>query len=260
MASRVHSLRRRRPSTLGGSRSITAERLCGSRCIPFPCRDQTPSQICIEDVRKQASVVHISRCVRRTTHAAQTQPIVHASRAIEAPSTSSTRHAAWKFWSSIGRVLETAKSATSPASADLMICSSLIANMSRGYWNGSDMGLTEGEYNIVHLERRSLGDSSRDHDRMHYDGFVAGGGDDRCRGNVRSAIKRTCRNREPYRLRIPLGQTGRCRLNNPRCSFRPWAHSSMDCLMQQHPFQKLLDFSNGIRLGKQSRVFRCFTK
>ena len=40
----------------------------------------------------------------------------------------------------------------------------------------------------------------------------------------------------------------------------PWAHSSMDCLMQQHPFQKLLDLSIGIRLGKQSHVFRCFTK
>jgi len=50
---------------------------------------------------------------------------------------------------------------------------------------------------------------------------------------------RTCRNRELYRLRIPLGQTGRCKLNNPRYSFRPWTHSSMDCLMQQHPFQKL---------------------
>jgi hypothetical protein len=61
---------------------------------------------------------------------------------------------------------------------------------------------------------------------------------------------RACRDRELYHLRIPLGQTGRCRLNNPRYSFRPWAHSSMDCLMQQHPFQKLLDFSIG-DAGKQ---------
>jgi hypothetical protein len=107
--------------------------------------------------------------------------------------------------------------------------------MSRAYWNDSDMGLTRGEYKIVHLLVSNVGryvTYRAIYDRLHYEGFIAGSGDDGYRGNVRSA---------DY-------------------SFRPWAHSSMDCLMQQHPSQKLLDFSIGIRLGKKSSVFRCFTK
>ena len=50
----------------------------------------------------------------------------NASRSIEAPSTSSARLVAWRFWSSVRHLLETAKSAASPASANPMICSSLI--------------------------------------------------------------------------------------------------------------------------------------
>jgi hypothetical protein len=68
----------------------------------------------------------------------------------------------------------------------------------------------------------------------------------------------------PKSRTIPLSDTAGVsrpvQTEQPQIRFRPWAHSSMDCLMQQHPFQKLLDLSIGIRLGKQSHVFRCFTK
>ena len=108
------------------------------------------------------------------------------------------------------------------------------------------------------------------YDRLHYEGFIAGSGDDGYRGNVRSAIKRI-RNEfrdldpdfaeiENYTVCGYRWVSRPARTEQPQYSFRPWAHSSMDCLMQQHPFQKLLDFSIGIRLGKQSSVFRCFTK
>jgi two-component system response regulator ChvI len=65
--------------------------------------------------------------------------------------------------------------------------------MSRAYWNDSDMGLTKGEYRIVHLLVSNVGrwvTYRAIYDCMHYDGFIAGGGDDGYRGNVRSAIKR----------------------------------------------------------------------
>jgi|SRR5580704_2863072 hypothetical protein len=55
------------------------------------------------------------------------------------------------------------------------------------------MGLTKREYKIVHLLVSNVGrwvTYRAIYDCMHYDGFIAGGGDDGYRGNVRSAIKR----------------------------------------------------------------------
>jgi two-component system response regulator ChvI len=69
----------------------------------------------------------------------------------------------------------------------------LRPSVSRAYWNGADVGLTLGEYKIVHLLA-----SNRDrqlsyraiYDTVHYEGFVAGTGEDGYRVNVRSTIKR----------------------------------------------------------------------
>jgi two-component system response regulator ChvI len=69
----------------------------------------------------------------------------------------------------------------------------LRPTVSRAYWNNVDVGLTVGEYNTVHLLASNVGRnvSYRSiYDRMHYEGFIAGNGDDGYRANVRSVIKR----------------------------------------------------------------------
>jgi hypothetical protein len=145
--------------------------------------------------------------------------------------------------------------------------------MSRASSNDSDMGLTKGEYKIVHLLVSNVGryvTYRAIYDRLHYEGFIAGSGDDGYRGtSVRqssasaTSSATSIRTLPKSRTTQPADTAGASRLaraEQPQYSFRPWAHSSMDCLMQQHPSQKLLDFSIGIRLGKQSSEFRCFTK
>jgi two-component system response regulator ChvI len=64
---------------------------------------------------------------------------------------------------------------------------------SRAYWNEFDVGLTLGEYKIVHLLVSNVGSfvTYRTlYDRLRYEGFIAGTGEDGFRANVRSAIKR----------------------------------------------------------------------
>jgi len=64
---------------------------------------------------------------------------------------------------------------------------------SRAYWAGIDVGLTLGEYKIVHLLVSNVGSfvTYRTlYDRMRSEGFIAGAGEDGYRANVRSAIKR----------------------------------------------------------------------
>jgi two-component system response regulator ChvI len=65
--------------------------------------------------------------------------------------------------------------------------------LGRAYWNDVDLGLTIGEYNIVYLLASNVGrylSYRAIYDRMHYEGFIAGSGDDGYRTNVRSTIKR----------------------------------------------------------------------
>jgi two-component system response regulator ChvI len=76
-----------------------------------------------------------------------------------------------------------------------MICGKLLlrSDVSRVYWNDVDLSLTLGEYNIVHLLASKVGryvTYRAIYDRLHYEGFIAGSGDDGYRANVRSAIKR----------------------------------------------------------------------
>jgi two-component system, OmpR family, response regulator ChvI len=69
----------------------------------------------------------------------------------------------------------------------------LRPNISRAYWNEADVGLTVGEYNIVHLLASNAGRHvtyRAIYDRMHYEGFIAGHGKHGYRSNVRSSIKR----------------------------------------------------------------------
>jgi two-component system, OmpR family, response regulator ChvI len=74
-------------------------------------------------------------------------------------------------------------------------CGKLVLKpeISRAYWNGVDVGLTIGEYKIVHLLATSAGryiTYRAIYDRLTYEGFIAGAGNTGYRANVRSAIKR----------------------------------------------------------------------
>ena len=74
-------------------------------------------------------------------------------------------------------------------------CGKLLSrpDISRAYWKDADLGLTLGEYNIVCLLASNVGryvTYRAIYDRLHYEGFIAGGGADGYRANVRSAIKR----------------------------------------------------------------------
>ena len=63
----------------------------------------------------------------------------------------------------------------------------------RAYWDQVDVGLTLGEYNVVHLLASKAGTfvTYREvYDRLRHEGFLAGDGPDGFRANVRSAIKR----------------------------------------------------------------------
>jgi two-component system response regulator ChvI len=65
--------------------------------------------------------------------------------------------------------------------------------ISRAYWEAADVGLTLGEFNIVHLLVSNAGryvTYRAIYDRLHYEGFIAGSGEHGYRANVRSAIKR----------------------------------------------------------------------
>jgi two-component system, OmpR family, response regulator ChvI len=82
-----------------------------------------------------------------------------------------------------------------PRSGGPMKCGKLLLrpDVSRAYWQDVDLGLTLGEYNIVHLLASNAGryvTYRAIYDRQHYEGFIAGDGADGYRANVRSAIKR----------------------------------------------------------------------
>jgi two-component system, OmpR family, response regulator ChvI len=69
----------------------------------------------------------------------------------------------------------------------------LRPDISRACWKDVDVGLTLGEYNIVHLLASNAGryvTYRAIYDRLHYEGFVAGSGAEGYRTNVRSALKR----------------------------------------------------------------------
>jgi two-component system response regulator ChvI len=82
-----------------------------------------------------------------------------------------------------------------PESGGHMKCGELLLrpDIGRACWKDVDVGLTLGEYNIVHLLVSNAGryvTYRAIYDRLTYEGFIAGSGEDGYRGNVRSAIKR----------------------------------------------------------------------
>jgi two-component system response regulator ChvI len=93
------------------------------------------------------------------------------------------------------RAVELVKLKADPPSQEGSACGKLLLRpqTSRAFWNGVDVGLTLGEYNIVRLLASNVGryvTYRAIYDRLHYEGFIAGTGDDGYRANVRSAIKR----------------------------------------------------------------------
>jgi two-component system, OmpR family, response regulator ChvI len=81
------------------------------------------------------------------------------------------------------------------AQTQTMICGNLLLrpDVGRAYWKDADLGLTFGEYNIICLLASNAGryvTYRAIYDRLHYEGFIAGSGNDGYRANVRSAIKR----------------------------------------------------------------------
>jgi two-component system response regulator ChvI len=92
-------------------------------------------------------------------------------------------------------VVKASNRADLPRSGGPMICGKLLLrpDISRAYWKDTDLDLTLGEYNIVHLLASNVGQYvtyRAIYDRLHYEGFIAGSGADGYRANVRSAIKR----------------------------------------------------------------------
>ncbi len=69
----------------------------------------------------------------------------------------------------------------------------LKPGVSRAFWDGFDIGLTITEFRIVHVLAASIGSYvtyRAVYDCMHYEGFIAGSGENGYRTNVRSSIKR----------------------------------------------------------------------
>jgi two-component system response regulator ChvI len=82
-----------------------------------------------------------------------------------------------------------------PQAGESMKCGKLLLcfDVNRAYWEGVDVGLTLGEYNIVHLLASNVGryvTYRAIYDRLHYEGFIGGSGADGYRSNVRTIIKR----------------------------------------------------------------------
>ena len=93
------------------------------------------------------------------------------------------------------RVVELVKPKTDVSVEERVACGKLRLKpeTSRAFWNGVDVGLTLGEYKLVHLLVSNAGSfvTYRSlYDRLHFQGFIAGSGTDGFRANVRSAIKR----------------------------------------------------------------------
>ena len=91
------------------------------------------------------------------------------------------------------RLLKAPKPAAVPSAN--IVCGQLLLNpnVGRAYWKDIDVGLTLVEYNIVHLLTAKAGHwvtYRAIYDRVHYEGFIGGSGEDGYRINVRGVIRR----------------------------------------------------------------------
>ena len=92
-------------------------------------------------------------------------------------------------------VVQLVRPMTNVAVEQRLACGKLLLKpeASRACWNQVDVGLTLGEYNIVHLLASKAGTfvTYRTlYDRLRHEGFVGGNGEDGSRANVRTVIKR----------------------------------------------------------------------
>jgi two-component system response regulator ChvI len=76
-----------------------------------------------------------------------------------------------------------------------IVCGNLLLNLNehRAYWREVDVGLTTGEYDIIHLLASSVGHYQTYraiYDLQHYEGFRAGHGERGYCTNVRTSVKR----------------------------------------------------------------------
>jgi two-component system response regulator ChvI len=91
------------------------------------------------------------------------------------------------------RLLKAPKPAAVPSAN--IVCGKLLLNpnVGRAYWKDIDVGLTLVEYNIVRLLTEKAGHwvtYRAIYDRVHYEGFIGGTGQDGYRVNVRGIIRR----------------------------------------------------------------------
>jgi two-component system response regulator ChvI len=91
------------------------------------------------------------------------------------------------------RLLKAPKPAAVPSAN--IVCGKLLLNpnVGRAYWKDIDVGLTLVEYNIVHLLASKAGrwvTYRAIYDRVHYEGFIGGTGEEGYRMNVRGIIRR----------------------------------------------------------------------
>jgi two-component system, OmpR family, response regulator ChvI len=92
-------------------------------------------------------------------------------------------------------VVELVKPKADVALEERLACDKLVLNteISRAFWKGVDVDLTLGEYKLVHLLVSNAGSFvtyRAAYDRLRFEGFIAGSGNNGFRANVRSAIKR----------------------------------------------------------------------
>jgi two-component system response regulator ChvI len=92
-------------------------------------------------------------------------------------------------------VVELAKPKADLRVPERLACDKLVLKpeTSRAFWNGVDANLTLGEYKLVHLLVSKAGSFVTYralYDRLRFEGFVAGDGQEGFKANVRSAIKR----------------------------------------------------------------------
>src|SRR5580704_14975860 len=92
-------------------------------------------------------------------------------------------------------VVELVKPKADVAVEERLACDKLVLKpeTGRAFWAGIDVGLTLGEYKLVHLLVSNAGSFVTyrvAYDRLRFEGFIAGSGKDGFRANVRSAIKR----------------------------------------------------------------------
>ncbi|GEP59818.1 winged helix-turn-helix domain-containing protein [Reyranella soli] len=136
--------------------------------------------------------------------ASRMTPTGEGSGAVEGPSAANSMVNALKLAAAFARLNQSA------TNEEGLNCGKLLLQNSRGFWNGTDLALTIGEYKIIELLRSRPGQYfpyRAIYDRLRHEGFVSGHGPNGYRVNVRSAVKRI---RNKFRALDPRFQEIEC--------------------------------------------------